>query len=1144
MKKSGKILHSFTSLFRSNSTSLKRKTNRKSQLLHLETLETRQLLTVPALSSNPNAQMTVFLDFDGEDYGNQIVRVQRNPDLELERMSAIPAFTIDGTPGPDSPAEERLIEEIFHRVAEDFRPFNVNVTTVQPPTGVLQIKVSVGGNGVVQHRVLTRVFDQNGALIQIITGPPQTYRFTSPVFAELNAYRTNQINPVLIFPQQLTAAQQNGQTIARLVSQGVGRQLGLQNQTAVGNVNSGPIMADLTANPVRDTWANSLFQNDINQLTAPSGIQSRLDDFGDSIATAGNAQVDLVSSSFANPQRIASGIINHTPAVAGADRDVFRTVLDLTRTTGTAELSINVDGLDLSSRRFLDGTVNPTLNRGSNLDVVVRLYSANGTLLASDSPSPEIDGEILFEVPASSIPGNRLLVYYIEVTTTSEYGSLGEYTVNCSLQEVLGAPVILSPRTTVDNVLPTFSWTSSLRADRYALEVYNATTGALVFVKITSATQYRVNAEDSRIQPAAISGLPQGSYTFRVRALRGAGGANNQSAWSASATFSIDVPLPSKPTMISPRNLTGESFPTFSWTKGPIDKGFTLQVFKKGTTTRVIYKTNHASNSYVHFSPLANGAYTVNVRAFNAANEAGSLSDSVDFTVTAPGLVAPRLSAPTGTSTSIQPRFVWNAVTGAAYYRLTVHNLSVGRVEFIKDNLPRSTTFFDPPVMPQGNYRASIQAVSNTIGADGKFIVGPPSMWHHFTLNLLPPAAPSVTGPRGLNDSPTINTTNPRFTWTVPVRGVKYDLLVNNLTTQAAGVIRENGLTTNSFIARTNLAQGNYRVWVRAYNLANEVGDWSLPFDFNIDEPTPTVPVITAPAVNSLGYVENANPTFRWTTTTPAAAAYDFTVYNVSLAKTAFVVLNLKTPFYVVPTADRLGEYVYRAQVRAKNVSGDPTAWSERYNFRVDIPAPTTPTLIAPGDTITDTTPTFSWRHSSTSFSYEILVQDLLRSGRIAHQVRTFSLDPGGATASYTLPAANALLPGTYRFWVRAINSLGQFSGWSTSKTFVITAKLDENPQNAPAENPDLLVASRITPALTHRHLPLANAPSVEPRSDDDAQAEDVVTPAEYIAVMFTPAPDHPIAIPEVPGDESLIDAFMHRIADPSSDSDFTFLKS
>ena len=1143
MKKSGKILHSFTSLFRNSSKNLKRKTNCKSQLLQLETLETRQLLTVPALSSLPNAQMTVHLDFDGEDYGNQIVRVQQNPNLELERMSAIPAFTIDGTPGPDSPAEERLIEEIFHRVAEDFRPFNVNVTTVQPPTGVLQIKVSVGGNGVVQYRVLTRILDPTtGAVIQILAGPPQTYRFTSPVFAELNAYRANQINPVLVFPQQLTATEQNGQTIARLVSQGVGRQLGLQNQTAVGTADSAPIMADLTANPIRDTWANSLVQNDLTQLTAASGIQSRPDDFGDSIATAANAQVDLVSSSVANPQQIASGIINFIPAVAVADRDVFRTVLDLTSTTGTAELSIKVDGLDLSSRRFLDGTVNANLNRGSNLDVVVNLYSANGTLLASDSPSPEIDGKILFEIPAGSIPGNRLLVYYIEVTTTSEYGSLGEYTVNCSLQEVLGAPVVLAPVGTVPTTLPSFGWTSSLRATGYVLEVSNAITGAVIFTKRTSATIYTVNPEDNNVLPSAINSLPEGSYNVRVKAIRGAGGANNESTWSNSVRFTIAVPLPSKPTIIGPKTATGESFPTFKWTKGANDKSYTLQVFKKGTTTRVIYKTNQATNSYVHFAPLTNGDYTFNVRAFNAVNKPGAISESVDFKVTTPTLVAPKLTAPIGTSTSTQPRFAWTAVTGATYYKLVVHNLSKGTVQLTQENLPRTRTFFDPPVMPQGNYRVFVQAVSNIIGADGKYIAGPSTGWQSFTLDILPPAAPSVTAPRGLKDSPTIETTNPRFAWTVPARGVKYDLLVNNLTTQVAGVIRENGLTTNAFIARTNMAQGKYRVWVRAYNIANEVGDWSLPFDFNIDEPTPAVPVITAPAVNSLGYVEDANPTFRWTTTTPPAAAYDFTLFNVSLGTTAFTVNDLTTPSYVVPAAYRLGEYAYRAQVRAKNVSGDVTEWSAPYAFRVNIPDPTTPTLIGPGDTIKDTTPTFSWRHTSTSFSYEILIRDLLRNEDISLQVKTFSLDPGGKTASYNLPAANALKPGTYRFWVRAINSLGQSSGWSTSKTFVIIAKLDESLPNSPEESPDQLVASPITPALATRRSLTANARSQNARSED-AQPQEVVA-TDFVAAIRPSASDRQTAIPEAPGEESLIDAFMHRIADPSSDADFTFLKS
>ena len=96
--------------------------------------------------------------------------------------------------------------------------------------------------------------------------------------------------------------------------------------------------------------------------------------------------------------------------------------------------------------------------------------------------------------------------------------------------------------------------------------------------------------------------------------------------------------------------------------------------------------------------------------------------------------------------------------------------------------------------------------------------------------------------------------------------------------------------------------------------------------------------------------------------------------------------------------------------------------------------------------------------------------------------------------------------------------------------------------QNSPAENPDQLVASRITPALTNRKSLTANASSEDARSED-AQPQEVVA-TDFVAVIRPSASDRQTAIPEVPGEESLIDAFMHRIADPSSDADFTFLKS
>jgi predicted phage tail protein len=362
---------------------------------------------------------------------------------------------------------------------------------------------------------------------------------------------------------------------------------------------------------------------------------------------------------------------------------------------------------------------------------------------------------------------------------------------------------------------------------------------------------------------------------------------------------------------------------------------------------------------------------------------------------------------------------------------------------------------------------------------------------------------------------------------------------VNNISTQTAGVIRQNGLKTTSFTALTNLAQGKYRAWVRAYNLADEVGDWSAPFDFNIDEPTPSTPTITAPVVNSLGYVENANPTFTWTTDSPAAPLFDFTLFDVTLGKTALIVRDLDTASYTVPTEKRLTEHIYVARVRAKNVSGDTSMFSAPYQFRINIPNPTTPVIVSPGDTITDTTPTFSWRHSGTSFSYEILIRDLLRNEDVSIQVKTFSLDPGGATASYSLPAANALKVGTYRFWIRSFNSLGQGSGWSTSRTFVITVQLDENLNNQRGESAEALVESQIATLSSGR-----SAVQVPAKVKADVVAVEDASSTEYVAMAEPVAHHHVNVIPEVPDDEALIDAFMHRLADPSADADFTFLRS
>src|SRR6476620_5808821 len=90
-----------------------------------EQLEPRSLLTalaLPQLASRPGAPATLYLDFDGN--------VERQWGAHANVVT--PAYDTDGNPASFSAAELAAIREIWSRVAEDYAPFNVNVTTVAP----------------------------------------------------------------------------------------------------------------------------------------------------------------------------------------------------------------------------------------------------------------------------------------------------------------------------------------------------------------------------------------------------------------------------------------------------------------------------------------------------------------------------------------------------------------------------------------------------------------------------------------------------------------------------------------------------------------------------------------------------------------------------------------------------------------------------------------------------------------------------------------------------------------------------------------------------------------------------------------------------------------------------------------------------
>src|SRR6185369_2457879 len=96
------------------------------------------LSSLPQLHSNPLATAKLFLDFDGhwESSWGSFPNV------------STPAFDQDGNSASFSASELASIDEIWSRVAEDYAPFNIDVTTVDPGTQADRVAavIAIGGS--------------------------------------------------------------------------------------------------------------------------------------------------------------------------------------------------------------------------------------------------------------------------------------------------------------------------------------------------------------------------------------------------------------------------------------------------------------------------------------------------------------------------------------------------------------------------------------------------------------------------------------------------------------------------------------------------------------------------------------------------------------------------------------------------------------------------------------------------------------------------------------------------------------------------------------------------------------------------------------------------------------------------------------
>ena len=334
------------------------------------------------LSSLPGATKTIYLDFDG----HHSVNNSWNHDIEF------PAYNTSGSPDTFSTSE--LLEIIAHwkYVVEDFAPFEVNVTTLEPPLSALT-KNGSGDQTYGIRCVMTQATDGFGGFGGI---------------AFLNSFNDSIDNPCFALNKgmnngSMTASHEVGHTLG-LSHDGLGGQ-SYHPGTGSGETSWGPIMGapfgDFLVQWSPGDYPNSTTtQNDVNIITGSSnGINWLDDDHGDDHTSA-------------SPLSAAIGCPDPLPASA----------------TGVIGRRTDVDAFEFTTAAgivTIDAV--PLYSPGGNLDLQVDVVDGSGALLGSANQEDESDASLSIELPAGT--------YYALVDGVgkpgvySDYGSLGQYTI-------------------------------------------------------------------------------------------------------------------------------------------------------------------------------------------------------------------------------------------------------------------------------------------------------------------------------------------------------------------------------------------------------------------------------------------------------------------------------------------------------------------------------------------------------------------------------------------------------------------------------------------------------------------------------------------------------------------------------------------
>lgn len=362
-----------------------------------------------ALHSNPSASKTIYLDFDG----HATTGTQWNTQYGVSTIAS-PAYSLDGS-SAFSDEELIRIQRIFYAVAEDFRPFNVNVTTQQPLLADL-IKDNSGSD--TRWGIRAVIGGTEAAVLGSGSAGGRAYN---------GSFNWNSDTPAFIFSRSLNNS--DVQTVAAATSHEVGHALGLNHDGkdaeeyysghGSGATSWGPLMGSPYGRGVSQ-WNSGRYtgatnkEDDLAILTTQNGFGYRADDHGNTPATAS----PLPSTG----KTLAAAVI-----ARNTDVDFFT----FTIAAGKIDLTASPDPFD------------------PNLDIRLTLLNASSQVVAVNYPAASLSARVTATVAAGT--------YYLKVegvgtgspwaanpTGYADYGSLGFYAITGSIPANQPPSIVLS----------------------------------------------------------------------------------------------------------------------------------------------------------------------------------------------------------------------------------------------------------------------------------------------------------------------------------------------------------------------------------------------------------------------------------------------------------------------------------------------------------------------------------------------------------------------------------------------------------------------------------------------------------------------------------------------------------------------------